>query len=173
MAPGAEESRRVTAEDVVKRFDEILASLRQPSSATQVSIGAVQTVESLGRVIRREAEAVEFSSFDALGRPGQSLRVDEEYIGRVHKVRESRQPTRAKLETLEGQVTALDIREGKLQLSIEGRRRRVTGHFALLLLPSLLESLGRRVNLQGYVEWRRNTPASIQIVNTELMGDEK
>ena len=55
------------------------------SSAAQVSIGAIQVVESLGRVIRREAEAIEFSSFDALGQPSGSLRVDEEYIGRVNQ----------------------------------------------------------------------------------------
>lgn len=168
----AEQPRQVTAEDVVKRFDNILTLLREPSPSTQVSIGAIQAVESLGRVIRREAEAVEFSTFDALGEPRQSQRVDKEYIVRVQKVRESRRPTRAKLDSLEGHVTALDIREGKLQLSIEGRRRRVTGHFAMLLLPSLLESLGRRVKLQGHVEWRGNTPISIQVVNAELHGDE-
>ena len=169
---GAVQPRWVTAEEVVKRFDEILASLREQPSAPQVSIGAVQAVESLGRVIRREAEAIEFASFDALGQPRQPFRVDEEYVGRVQKVREARRPTRAKLETLEGQVTALDIREGKLQLSIDGRRRRVIGHFALMFLPSLMESLGRRVRLQGYVQWRRSMPASIQVVNAELLGDE-
>ncbi len=169
----AEGPRMVTAEDVVRRFDEILAALRQPSSSVQVSIGAIQVVESLGRVIRREAEAIEFSSFDSLGQPSGALRVDEEYIGRVNKVRESRRPTQAILETLDGQVTALDIGEGKLQLSIEGQLRRVTGHFTMMFLPSLLESLGRRVRLQGLVEWRRNTPHLIQVMDAELLGDDK
>jgi hypothetical protein len=165
--------RTVTAEDVVRRFDEILTALRQPSSSVQVSIGAIQVVESLGRVIRREAEAIEFSSFDSLGRPSGTLRVDEDYVGRVNKVRESRRPTRATLETLEGQVTALDIREGKLQLSIEGRKVRVAGSFTMMFLPSLLESLGRRVRLQGLVEWRRNRPFSIQVMDAELLGDDR
>lgn len=169
---GEEQPRQITAEDVVQRFDEILISLRGQRSASQVSIGAVQAVESLGRAIRREAEAVEFTSFDSLGQARQPFRVDEEYMGRVQKVKEARRPTQAKLETVEGQVTALDIREGKLQLSIIGRRRRVTGHFALMFLPSLMESLGRPVRLQGYIQWRRNVPASIQVVNAELLGDE-
>jgi hypothetical protein len=169
----AEGPRMVTAEDVVRRFDEILAALRQSSSSVQVSIGAIQVVESLGRVIRREAEAIEFSSFGALGQPSGELRVDEEYIGRVNKVRESRRPTQATLETLEGQVTALDIREGKLQLSIEGHRRRATGHFTMMFLPSLLESLGRRVRLRGLVAWRKNAPISIQVEDAELLGDDK
>jgi hypothetical protein len=169
---GEERPRQVTADDVIKRFDEILAFLREPSSAVQVSIGAIQTVEALGRVIRREAEAIEFVSIDTLGQARQPLRVDEVYVSRVQKVRESRRPAQARLETLEGQVTALDIREGKLQLSIEGRRRRVTGHFAMLFLPSLLASLGRTVRLHGHVQWQRGQPVSIQVVNAELPADE-
>ena len=43
--------------------------------------------------------------------------------------------------------------------------------FALLLLPSLLESLGRQVNLEGYVEFRGTTPVSIQILNAEVLED--
>ncbi len=164
-------TRQITAEDVVKRFDEILASLQQ-SAATQVSIGAIQAIEALGRVIRREAQAVEFASFDAFGQPRQSLRVDEGYIACVHRVRLSRQPTRAKLETLEGQVTAIDIREGKLQLSIEGQRRRVQGSFSMLLLPSLMDYLGCRVKLEGYVEWKGKIPVSIQVLAAEVPSDD-
>jgi hypothetical protein len=169
----AEQPRRVTPEEVVRRFDEILGSLRQPSSATQVSIGAIQAVEALGRVIRREAEAIEFSSFDSLGQARQLQKVDEEYISRVSKVRESRQPTREKVDTLEGHVTALDIREGKLQLSMEGRRQRVIGHFTMLILPTLIESLGRRVRLQGLVTWRRTAPVSIQVMSADVLDDQK
>jgi hypothetical protein len=69
-------------------------------------------------------------------------------------------------------VTALDIREGKLQLSIEGRRRRVLGTFPVVLLPSLLECLGRRVKLQGYIEVKANTPTSIQVIGAEVLSDE-
>ena len=43
----------------------------------------------------------------------------------------------------------------------------------MMFLPSLLESLGRRVRLQGLVEWRRNTPFSIQVMDAELLGDDK
>lgn len=165
-------SRQVTAEAVVARFNEILTLLNDPATASPVSIGAIQAVESLGRVIRREAEAIEFSSFDSFGRPKVSLEVNQGYVERVREVRKSRQPTEAKLETLEGDVTALDIREGKLQLSVEGRQQRVHGTFAIMFLPSLLESLGRRVKLQGYVEWKRNRPASIQVIDAEVLGDE-
>lgn len=169
---GAEQPRQVTTEDVVKRFDEILASLQESSSAIQASIGAIQTVEALGRVIRREAEAIEFSSFDTFGHARSSLRVDEEYVERVHKVRESRQPTRAKLETLEGTLTALDIVRATLQLSLDGHRGRVRGTYPMLFQPSLMDCLGKRVRLLGPVEQRGRRIVSIQVVVIESLDDE-
>jgi hypothetical protein len=39
----------------------------------------------------------------------------------------------------------------------------------MMFLPSLLESLGRRVKLQGLVEWRGRTPISIQVMDAELL----
>jgi len=164
--------RKVTAEDVVFRFQAILQSLKMQSFALPVSIGAIREVESLGSVLRREADAIEFWTLNSLGVQSPPVRVDKEYIVLVNKVRESRRPTREKLETLEGRVTALDIREGKLQLSVEGRHRRVTGHFAMLFLPSLLESLGRHVRLKGLVEYRQKRPVVIQVMDAELLGDE-
>jgi hypothetical protein len=168
----AEQSAQVTTEDVVKRFDEILVSLQKPSSAVQVSIGAIQTVEALGRVIRREAEAIEFSSFDTLGQARHSLRVDEEYIDRVQKVRESRQPTRAKLETLEGTLTALDLVRATLQLSLDGHKGRVHGTYPMLFQPSLMGCLGKRVRIHGPVEWRGRRIISVQVVVIESLEEE-
>jgi hypothetical protein len=167
-----EQPGQVTTEDVVKRFDEILASLQKPSSAVQVSIGTIQTVEALGRVIRREAEAIEFSSFDSLGQARNSLRVDEEYVEYVHKVRESRQPTRAKLETLEGTLTALDIVRATLQLSLDDHKGRVHGTYPMLFQPSLMGCLGKRVRLLGPVERRGRRIISIQVVVIESLDDE-
>jgi hypothetical protein len=167
-------TRAVSAEDVMQRFEEIFALVGQQSTAAEVSIGAIQAVESLGRVLRREVEAIEFSSFDSLGAPRKPhpIRVDQTFIGRVAKVKASRQPTLAKSDTLNGKITALDISEGKLQLSIDGHRRRVRGTFAMLMLPSLQESLGRRVKLTGQVEWRGRTPLSIQVTSTEVLSDD-
>lgn len=164
----------VTAADVVQRFDDIFALVEQQSTASQVSIGAIQAVESLGRVLRREVEAIEFTSFDSLGqrRKPEPIRVDENFITRVGKVKASRQPTRAKLDTLEGRITALDISEGKLQLTVDGQGRRVKGTFAMLFLPSLLESLGRRVKLEGHLERRGRTIHSIQVLSAEVVSED-
>ncbi|WP_162660105.1 hypothetical protein [Tuwongella immobilis] len=146
----------------------------QQSTATQVSIGAIQTVESLGRLLRREVEAIEFTTFDSLGirRKPNPIRIDEAFLGRVSKVKASRQPTRAKLDTLEGRVTALDISEGKLQLTVDGQSRRVKGTFAMLVLQPLLESLGRRVKLEGHVERSGRTIQSIQILSAEVVSED-
>lgn len=171
----SEEPRQVTAEEVVKRFDEILVSLRdQPrGQGSPVSIGAIQAVESLGKAIRREVEVIEFSSFDSTGRPRSVLHLDHGFIERVQRIREARRSTQTQLETLEGIVTALDIEEGKLHLSIAGQKQRVIGHFTKLFLQSLLESLGRPVQLSGHVVWKRGKPATMQVLSAKLLSDEQ
>jgi hypothetical protein len=169
---GAEQPRQVTAEDVVRRFDEILAALREQLSAPQVSIGAIQAVEALGQTIRSEAEAIEFTSLDALGRPGPALRVDAEYMGRVRRVRESRRPTQANLETLEGPLTALGIVRTRLQLSLDSNQGRVPGTCPALFQPSLVNFLGRRVRLKGQVERRGRHIRSLQVVAVEALEEE-
>lgn len=171
-AEDTEQPRQVTTEDVVKRFDEILVSLQKPSSAVQVSIGAIQTVEELGRVIRRETDAIEFASFDSLGNSRDSLRVDKAYVDRVQKVRESRQPTRAKLETLEGTLTALDIVRATLHLSLDGDKGRVHGTYPMLFQPSLMGCLGKRVRIHGPVERRGRRILSVQVVVIESLEEE-
>jgi hypothetical protein len=164
--------RLVSTQDVVSRFDEWLASFNQPQETSRVSIGAIQAIESLGRLIRREAQAIEFSSFDVVGQPSRPITVDAPYIEHVRQVRASRQPTCARLETLEGTVTAIDIVQGTLQLSIEGQARRVKGTFSMLFQPSLSECLGRRVRLQGPVERTARRTVSIQVTNVEVPDNE-
>jgi hypothetical protein len=169
---GAEQSRTITAEDVVLRFEEILASLGGKTSAPQVSIGTIQAVESLGRVIRREAEAIEFAPFDSLGKPKPVFRVDEEYIGRVQKVRESRRPSQAKLETLEGTITALDIVAETLHLRLHATGQRVKGKFSTLFQPTLVERFGRPVRLHGLVERSGKRPLSIRVESVEVPDED-
>jgi hypothetical protein len=164
-------NRPISAQDVADRFDEILGSFQQAGAASRVSIGAIQAIESLGRIVRRESARIEFYSYDIEGERRGGALVDAEYVDRVARARASRQPTRAQLESLEGTITALDIREGKLQLSMAGRGRRVAGTFPMLYLPSLAECLGQTVRLYGYVEWRGKTPISIQVFRAEIPND--
>ncbi len=167
-----EQKRTVSTLEVVRRFDEILASFQGPQAATRVSIGAIQTIEALGRLLRREASAIEYSSGDALGRPCKPSLVDARYVEQVSQARASRQPTHTKLQVLEGRLTALDVTRGTLQLSIEGMRRRAKGNFPMLFQPSLAPRLGQRVRLLGQVEQRGNAPVSIQVLSVEVPDEE-
>jgi hypothetical protein len=165
-------ARTVSTQDVVLRFDAILAAFDRPEPVTEVSIGAIQAIEGLGRVIRREASTIEYTPFDTLSRPMRLIRVTPQTIERVVRVREARRPSRARLEVLEGRITALDIVDNKLQINVEPGGRRVKGTFSGLFQPSLVECLGRRVRLFGVVERRGKLPIAIQVQSVEVPDQE-
>jgi hypothetical protein len=167
-APAAGPRRKVTTQDVVQRFDAILTAFHGQQPVTEVSIGAIQAVEALGRVIRREAEAIEYALFDNIGRPAQPVLVTPETISRVAQIRQARRPSQAQLETLEGKITALDLVEQRLHLSLEPSGLRIKGTFPMLFQPTLVERLGRRVRLHGAVERRGRRPVSIQVQSVEV-----
>jgi len=84
------EQHTVTAQNVVNRFDAILTVFGKPQPATEVSIGALQAIEALGRIIRRGAGSVEYSLFDTQGRAAKPILVTPETISRVTEVRQAR-----------------------------------------------------------------------------------
>lgn len=171
-APSAEQPRKVSAQDVLNRFQTILTVFQKSQPVTEVSIGALQALEALGRVMRRENAVVEYSLFDTLSRPAPPLPVTLETIGRVSRVRAARRPSQGPLEMLEGRVTAIDIVDQELQLSLLDGGRRVKGTFSALFQPSLVVSLGRRVRLRGVVERRGRRPVAIQIESVEVPDED-
>jgi len=164
--------RKVTTQDVVDRFDKILAAFASPQPAAEVSIGAIQAIEALGQVIRREAAAIEYSLYDNLGQAASPIRVTAETIDRVSRVRQARRPTQAKLETLEGTITALDLVEQKLVMNLHPGGERVKGTFSTLFQPTLVECLGRTVRWQGVVERRGRRTVSIRVESVEAPDGE-
>jgi hypothetical protein len=171
-APAIGQRRKVTTQDVANRFDAILTAFRGPQPVTEVSIGAIQAIEALGRVIRREAEAVEYSLFDKLSRPAPPILVTPETISRVAAVRQARRPSQARLETLEGTITALDIVAETLHLRLHTSGERVKGTFSTLFQPTLVERLGRRVRLHGAVERRGRRVLSIRVESVEVPDED-
>lgn len=137
--------RVVQTDDVAQWFGEILTLLNNEVAPTGVSIGALQALEGLARVLNREAAAIEFSTADSYGKPLVRFEIGEKFIVRAREVLGRRRPSQEKLETLEGPVTALDVVEGTLLLTVEGVRRRVKGNFSHMFTPSLLEAQNRRV----------------------------
>jgi hypothetical protein len=63
---------------------------------------------------------------------------------------------------------ALDVVQGTLLLAVPGVQRRVRGNFSHMLTPSLLESLNRRVSIQGIVERKGKQPSIIHIHSVEV-----
>jgi hypothetical protein len=170
QVPG--QRRKVTTQDVADRFQAMLGAFYDAAAISTVSIGAVQAIESLGRVIRREASAVEYAMLDNIGRPAPPILVTEEVINRVAKVRQTRRSSRAELETLDGTITALDIVQATLQLNLADSGQRVKGTFSPLFQPTLVERLGRRVQLQGQVERRGRRILSIRVESVAVADEE-
>ncbi len=143
-------------------------SERAPSG---VSIGALQTVEALSRVIKREATGIEFLTADSFRNPLVTFQVGESFIKKVRTVLDRRRPSQDKLETLTGRVTggvgcctvqvAADCREGV-------RSRYCGGDFSPMFTPTLLESLNRTVRLHGTVERKGKQPRIINIHTVEI-----
>ena len=82
------------------------------------------------------------------------------------------QPSEQKLDSLEGIVTALDIEQGELRLSVAGQKDRIKGTFHVMLHPTLLESLGKRITLFGKVSYKRNQIVSVLIQQAEVLDTE-
>ncbi len=172
VAPrGAISSAPITTDRVAQRFSEILEQVGNPDLGTRISFGALQTIKGLGRVLKREAGSIEFSAFDSRSRALPRQVVHEEYITRVCEVLQSRRPSHNKVEAIEGKVTALDIVDGTLSLSLGNTRRRTKGVFSPMFHPTLLESLGKRVRLQGMIS-QKSSSQTIQIVDVEILDSD-
>ncbi len=154
LEPG--EKRQIDTDAVAERFSEILSSVDKDKAPTSVSIGALQTLAALKRTLKREASAIEFSTVDRFRKPLIQFSIENSFIDKVEQALERRRPSQASLETIEGRVTALDVQECRLSLSVEELPRRVRGDFSRMLTPSLLESLNRRVKLQGFIVDRKS-----------------
>jgi hypothetical protein len=126
----------------------------------------------LGRIIRREAGAVEYALFDTVGRPAKSILVTPQTIDRVTQVRQARRPSEARAEALEGTLTALDLVRATLELSPDGHKGRVHGTYPMLFQPSLVACLGKRVRLHGRVERRGRRAVSVQMLAVEALEEE-
>jgi hypothetical protein len=163
----AQTTRRITTDAVAQRFGEILTALDTQRSPTGVSIGALQTLGALSRVLRREASAIEFSTADSFAKPLVRFQVRQTFIEKVRVVLESRRPSEETLETLEGRVTALDVVQGTLLLTVPHTRTRIKGSFAPLFTPTLLDAFNRPVRVRGAVERKGRRIVSIHIHTVE------
>jgi hypothetical protein len=151
------------------RFTEIMASLEDRTSANQVSIGALQSIDVLRRVLVRSTAEIEYTSSDSRSAIGRTFKSTPKYWETVSTTVARRRPTSQELESLEGRVTALDTVRSELQLSMPGLKERVRGSFPSAFHPELMRSLGRQVRLFGLIDWREGEPRLISIQFAELL----
>ena len=159
----------ISAESVAGRFGAILDEIATGEATTSISTGALQTVQQLNRTLKREANAIEYSTFDRRERQISFRTVDSAFIGRVESVIKNRQASVEKLDSLEGVVTAVDMEKGELLLTLPEQKERVKGTFPVMLHPTLLESLGQNVTLFGKVSFRSNRPHSVAIQQAKII----
>ena len=166
------EETKVSAEQVANRFGAILDDISTGNATSSISTGALQTVQQLNRALKKEASAIEFATFDSFERRSSFRTVDNAFMAHVEVVMNNRQPSTHKLDSLEGVVTALDIDQGELMLTIDGQNQRVKGRFYVMLHPTLLESLGQRIKLFGRVSYKKDQVAAVYIQQAEVLDSE-
>jgi hypothetical protein len=161
------EPKLVSTEQIATRFGTILESVI--TDATTISIGALETIKQMHRTLKRDVIAIEFATFDRLEQRRKFQLVDPSYMQRVDSAIKHRQTTVTRLEYLSGRITALDLHREELKLSIAGQRDRVEGKFQAFLHQTLLDALGKKVELYGKVDFRGGRPKSISIHQAEIL----
>jgi len=166
------ESTSFRADDVLQRFSDILEGIKQRPKDFSVCLGALQVIEELGKVLNREASFVEYSSVGASKSPTERrvFIVDLAFVNMAIESRKHRLDPKAIIDTLEGQLTAVDISTGKLKVELPSRET-ISGTFSPLVQDQVIRSLGRNVRLAGTVEYRLQKPRSIKVNEVELIED--
>ncbi|WP_417734553.1 hypothetical protein [Rosistilla oblonga] len=168
-----ESGDQIATEQIAQRFSDILLTISSGQRATEISIGALQTVRQLNATINTAASVVEYQTIDRFQQATAAMRVDAEFMGRVRKIIDGRQPSAERLDSLTGTVTALDILRGQIQLTVDDRKQRIKGSFHKMLQPTMLESLGRVVKLYGAISYKHDQPVEISIQEAELIDEDQ
>ncbi len=167
--PG-ESNRTITTDDLVKRFQEILLSLNNASVAvTDVSIGALQTIDSFNKVLDKARTSIELKSSTSWSVSLPVFESSEDFQNRIEKALKQRRPTLEKYESIDGRITAFDILKGELMLSVDSISNRIRGTFAKTLQTKLMLAIDQRVRLLGFIERKGDSPKRINIQDAELL----
>jgi hypothetical protein len=137
---------------VLRRLSELLAAIDDPRRAAFVSVGALQTCLKLGKVLRRDTEAIEVTTYDRENAPRPTYRMTPATVERLDSLLANRRPkSGSEFEKLTGKLEALDLGTNEFQLKLQGHRKRVKGTAAFFALSTLRDRLGETVTLEGDV----------------------
>lgn len=154
--------------NVLERFSEIMAMIEE-SKNPKTSIGLLQSVHELGRIVRREAEIEYWPSWSS---SFSRIRVNERFLKNAAEAKESLRGVSIIPDQVEGRLVGLDIVKGTLRITwSQDNRMTVSGTFEDLMQPILMSSLGENVRLWGVIEFRRRKPHHIRTFTVERIED--
>jgi len=151
---------------VLARYAELLAAVNDARQAATVSIGALQVCRELGRLLKREVETIEVTTYDRENAPRPMAVFTPESVTRLDRLLDGRRTTTREFEKVTGRLEALDVGKNEFQLKVDGVKGRVKGTAAFFTITSLRESLGGTVTLEGEVvrERRAVTMTAYRVV---------
>src|SRR5262249_42514693 len=107
-----------TGHGVLERFVEIMNGAASRGGPSQTSVGALQAIEELGKILRREAVLIEYRPMGFSQEPTEptSILVDRQYVDAVSANRKFRVDPRSAPDQLNGVLTAVDLAESKFKM---------------------------------------------------------
>ncbi len=168
--PEGSATRIVTSHDVLKRFIEIFEGVNSSGHLFQTCIGAIQAIEELGKILKRDAERIEFRprSMRIERHSNDPLIVDAPFIQKVSTAKLQRLDPRSAPEALDGTLVAVDLARMSLRIKLARERLWVRGSFTMFMQDSMIQYLGKAIRLIGSVEYRGKRPTFINALDVEL-----
>ena len=167
----AGQEQEFSSHQIVEQFISVFEAAPGESNRAS-SFGVLQAIEDLGKILRREAERIEYYPVGMRGTKGISrqVTVTSEYISKVAKHRKRRQDPRTIPDFIEGVLTAIDTTQGTLKIKVQ-QNLSVKGSFSPFMTEHLIKSLECRVRIHGVVEYHGTVPHFIRGFVSEPAGD--
>ena len=167
--------RVVFAKQVLERFNSIMEGISGNNFDYETSIGTIRCIESLNRILKRDASFLEYQSTgfsESMILKSKKFTINDQFIKKITEIRKYRQEAVVKHGSLEGVVVALDFDQMKLKLRLTDGQM-VKGDF-LPIMSQVLESvLCKHVRLHGSIQYRKSLPVSIDAVAVEALPNDK
>lgn len=164
-----EGKRTVLAQEVLARFNQVMDGIREQGPEFQTSIGVLQEIEGLDKVLRREAERVEFLTAGLADSPARRFSVDQEFVKVSSKFRKIRQGTRLEPAVLCGALIAVDLEAQRLKIRLDGGRL-VKGTFMSLIREKIAGLFNQQARFRGIIRYQGGLPSSIEVYAAEEVG---
>jgi hypothetical protein len=162
--------RKFYTQDLLARFAEVMSGVNS-NPAFPASIGLIQAIEELGKVLRREAHEIEYGAVGytgALTNAPKKISVNSAYIEKVSNHRRFRQNPHEKPVDLEGILTAVDLSEEKFKLRVLPGRQTLTGSFVPFIKDKMIDFLGSHVRISAIVEYTNDRPVFAKAIDIDL-----